>query len=74
LGEWYAFRRLDAWAIELLERARAGGAPVSALTLARCYWACGDRDSATREFRRALAGGGEAPEWYLRLCIAAASR
>jgi len=37
LGEWYAFRGVDDWAVECLEKARKGGAAVSSLTLARCY-------------------------------------
>ena len=38
LGEYYAFRGVDDWAVELLERAREGGAEVFPLMLARCCW------------------------------------
>jgi len=37
-GEWYAFRGVNGWAVEFLEKARKNGANVSPLTLARCYW------------------------------------
>ncbi|MCY3017652.1 MAG: WD40 repeat domain-containing protein [Planctomycetota bacterium] len=37
-GEWYAFRGVNDWAVEFLEKARKNGAEVSPLTLARCYW------------------------------------
>jgi WD40 repeat protein/tRNA A-37 threonylcarbamoyl transferase component Bud32 len=39
LGEYYAFRGINDWAAELLERVRKGGVQVSPLMLARCYWA-----------------------------------
>jgi hypothetical protein len=70
LGEWYAFRGVNDWAVELLERGRTAGASVPALTLARCYWQRELFAGAAREFRRALAAG-EAPPVYLDLCIAA---
>lgn len=38
LGEYYAFRDINDWAADLLERARKGGAQISPPTLARCYW------------------------------------
>lgn len=38
LGEYYAFRGVNDWAVEMFERARKGGANVSSLALARCYW------------------------------------
>jgi WD40 repeat protein/serine/threonine protein kinase len=68
VGDWYAFRGVWGWAIEFLERARKGGAAVSSLTLARCYWELDRFDDARREFRRALEAG-EAPETYLVLCL-----
>jgi len=67
LGAWYAFRRMPDWAVFLLEEARRQGTPVSALTLARCYWQLGDAVHALAEFARASAAH-EAPEPYLRLC------
>ncbi len=70
LGEWYAFRGVDDWAVDLLVRARETGVPVSSLTLARCYWQLDQMTQAAREFRRALAAH-EAPESYLRLCLTA---
>jgi len=68
LGEWYAFRGVYDWAIEILSQARANGADVSPLTMARCYWRIDRRDDAAREFRSALARG-EAPPDYLNLCL-----
>src|SRR5439155_17535352 len=38
LGEWYAFRGVNDWAVEFLEKARAAGAAANPLTLARCCW------------------------------------
>ena len=71
LGRWYAFRGMDDWAAELLERARAGGtAEVSSLTLARCYWRLDRPADAAREFLRAMRRN-EAPAGYLNLCVAA---
>jgi WD40 repeat protein/predicted Ser/Thr protein kinase len=70
LGEWYAFRGVSRWAIELLERAQAAGStvPVSPLMLARCYWQEGDLSAARRELQRAETRH-EAPAEYLRLLI-----
>jgi len=67
LGEWYAFRRMNDWAVVLLERARRQGTPISALTLARCYWQIGSFDKAVQEFDRAIQAH-EGPDSYLRLC------
>jgi hypothetical protein len=64
LGEWYAFRGMDDWAADLLERARAGGANMSALTLAHIYWRLGRQADAAREFRAA-----EADATYVKLCL-----
>jgi hypothetical protein len=68
LGEWYAFRGVNRWAIDLLSRAEAQGARVSALMLGRAHWREGDFPSARRELQRALAQG-EAPAAYLQLLI-----
>jgi len=73
LGRWYALRGANAWAADLLRRARTGGADVSPLMLARCCWELGENQSAAAEFRRALERA-EAPRPYLGLCIAAAER
>jgi hypothetical protein len=70
LGNAYAFRGADDWAVELLERARTGGHDVPSLALARCYWRLDRSVDAAREFRRA-ATRNEAPEAYLQACIAA---
>ena len=70
LGEWYAFRGMWDWGAELLERARAAGGEVPAVTLARCYWQTGDVAKARREFERAMERK-EAPDLYLNLCIEA---
>jgi WD40 repeat protein len=70
LGEWYAFRGLDDWAVELLEQARAQGAKVPALTLARAYWRMDQNDKARRAFAEAIRSN-EAPESYLRQCFGA---
>ena len=54
LGEWYAFRGMDHWAVDLLSRARERGAAVAPLTLARCYWNLNRNAEARREFQIAL--------------------
>jgi tetratricopeptide (TPR) repeat protein len=69
LGHWYAFRGVWSWAAELLEKARGAGVDVSALELGRVYWKKGDYARAAAELEAALAHG-EAPAWYLRLCLA----
>ena len=56
LGRWYAFRGIWDWAIELLEKARTLGGPVSPLELARCRWERkeaekGDLEAALKEFK-----------------------
>jgi hypothetical protein len=50
-GEWYAFRGVNDWAIEFLERARKGGADVSPLPLARCYWLLSEDEREPKEKR-----------------------
>ena len=73
LGEWYAFRGVNEWAVELLRDARAGGADVSPLLLGRCLWRAGRGREAAAEFRKALARG-EAPDYYLIMCVVAAEQ
>jgi WD40 repeat protein len=68
LGEWYAFRGVNDWAMQLLEDARKHGANVSSLTLARCYWQLGRPHDAAREFRAALQRQ-EALANYIDLCL-----
>jgi eukaryotic-like serine/threonine-protein kinase len=72
-GEWYAFRGVDDWASEFLETARAEGADISNLALARCYWKIGRLNEAKREFVRAIERK-EAPADYLHLCLNAIDR
>jgi len=70
LGEWYAFRGMDAWAVDFLTRAREGGAGVSPLTLARCYWNVNRDADARREFQVALEQSKDGYErTYLGWCI-----
>jgi WD40 repeat protein len=72
-GVWFAERGLWTWAVEFLDRARSDGAAVSSLLLGRCRWRAGDRAGAAREFEKARAAG-EAPEFYLDLCLGALRR
>ncbi len=72
LGEWYAFRGMDDWAIHILGRARERGAAIAPLTFARCYWNLNRNSEARREFQIALEQSvdlGEAA--YLGWCIQA---
>jgi hypothetical protein len=72
LGEWYAFRGKNDWAIELLEKARLGGANVSNLTLGRCYWEENQLPQGRKEFEAALAKSTDEHErFYLSLCLQA---
>jgi TPR repeat protein len=72
LGEWYAFRGGDHWAVEFLSRARERGAAVAALTLARSYWSLNRNGEARREFQIALEQCKDAGEaTYLGWCIQA---
>ncbi len=72
LGQWWAFRGLDGWAVQFLEKARAGGTNIPALTLARSYWNLGRFADARREFVAALADSHDSQEQrYLNLCIGA---
>ncbi|HXE54196.1 MAG TPA: protein kinase [Tepidisphaeraceae bacterium] len=75
LGRWYAFRGLNAWAAEFLTAARANGAEVSPLLLARCYWRDGRTADAAREFRAASQNARDEQErYYLSLCLKALRR
>lgn len=69
-GQWLALRGEDLWASSLLEQARASGADVSPLMLARCYWRLGRLDAARQEFAAAKQRR-EAALPYLDLCLAA---
>lgn len=51
LGEYYAFRGVNDWAVEMLERARKGGANVSSLALARCYWMLSEKKTLEPSLR-----------------------
>jgi WD40 repeat protein len=53
LGEWYAFRGVNDWAVEMLEKARKYGADVSPLTLARCYWLLSEDEHEPKDKRPA---------------------
>ena len=70
LGEWYAFRARDEWAIDCLERARSGGENISPLMLARCYWRLNRLADAAREFQSAAQRKEVSPE-FLNLCAGA---
>ncbi|MCY3019313.1 MAG: protein kinase, partial [Planctomycetota bacterium] len=70
LAEWYYFRNFPDWAAELWERARAAGAKVLSLELARAYWMSDKPAEAKREFLKALEAK-ESPEYYLKLCLEA---
>ncbi len=72
-GEWYAFRGMDPWSVELLEAARAAGETVSSVTLGRCLWKMDRLSEAAAEFHLAIERK-EAPENYLRLCLNAIER
>ena len=72
LGEWYAFRGMDHWAVEFLTLARARGAAVTPLSLARCYWKLNRNGEARREFQIALEQTKDpAKQIYLSWCIQA---
>ena len=72
LGEWYAFRGMDHWAVEFLGRARERGAAVAPLILARCYWNLNRNGEARREFQIALEQSKDPGEQtYLGWCIQA---
>ncbi len=64
LGRWHLFRGQFAWAAELLDAARAGGAPVGAIPLVQARLGMGDEEGARVEIERAQAAS-EAPAAYL---------
>ena len=62
------------WAVECFERARAGGAPVPAVTMGYCYWLAGRLPEARREFSAAAATAATPQErLHLALCLRAVS-
>ncbi len=72
LGEWYAFRRMDHWAVDFLVRARERGAAIDPRKLARCYWNLNRNSDARREFQIALEQSTDPGErTYLGWCIQA---
>jgi len=54
-GEWYAFRGVNGWAVDFLEKARKNGANVPPLTLARCYWLLAEAGDTRPHCRAAAA-------------------
>jgi WD40 repeat protein len=68
LAEWYAFRGVSSWAIELYGRAQASGVTPSSLALARAYWQEGEFSHAKVELENARLAG-EAPGRYLDLLL-----
>jgi WD40 repeat protein/energy-coupling factor transporter ATP-binding protein EcfA2 len=73
MSEWYEAEGRKEQAAEYLRQARAAGADVSSLALARWSWQRADYETAEREFRKAVERG-EAPRPYLELCLAALGR
>ncbi|HSZ55688.1 MAG TPA: protein kinase, partial [Tepidisphaeraceae bacterium] len=70
LGRWYAFRGIDAWAIELLTAARSAGAGVTPLSIGRCLWRAGRLSEAAREYHQALDAATDPQQrFYLELCL-----
>jgi eukaryotic-like serine/threonine-protein kinase len=67
-GQYYAFRGIDNWAADYLERARKAGGTVSPLLLGQCYWKLNGFPEALAEYEKALQLK-EAPDAYLHLCI-----
>ena len=75
LGDWWAFRGIDDWAVESLEKARSGGAAVSNVMLGRCYWNLKRFAEARREFTAAMADANDEGErFYLEMCVEAIDR
>lgn len=68
LGEWYAFRGINDQAVELLTKARARGAIVPSLLIARCQWKRQAFPEARAEFQKAR-DAHEAPNLYIDLCL-----
>ena len=73
IGAAHAARGLDAWAVRCFDQARAAGGDPPALAAARSYWRLREWDSARRGFEAALQRK-EAPEPYLRACLAVVER
>jgi eukaryotic-like serine/threonine-protein kinase len=65
LAAWYTFRGERALALPLLERARAGGAAVPAIELARGYWDRGALAQARDELMLARRQSGSRDDLYL---------
>ena len=59
-GEWYAFRGVNGWAVDFLEKARKNGANVSPLTLARCYWLLAEDEHEPKDKRPAHSAAAAA--------------
>ncbi len=55
LGEWFAFRGVHDHAVAVLESARSNGAPVSGLTLGRCYEQLGNLEHAAANYDAELS-------------------
>jgi hypothetical protein len=61
---------VDDWAADFFERARAKGATVDPLTLARCHWRAGHAEPARRAYQAALnAATDDGDRRYLRMCL-----
>jgi WD40 repeat protein/serine/threonine protein kinase len=71
LVNWYAFRGRDDWAVRLYDSA-GGAAPVSHLSMGRCFWRLGDVARANAEFKKALERN-EGSVFCARLCFRATS-
>ena len=75
MGEWYAFRGLNHWAVEMLQAALAGGVKVRHLTLAQCWWRLERLNEARHEYQKALEESkDESERSYLALCLVALDR
>lgn len=83
LAEWYWFRGVYDWAVDLATRARSAGEEVSPLMMGRCYWQLSDElpknseltreaclAAARREFAAALAQSSDTgARAYLKLLL-----
>jgi WD40 repeat protein len=73
LGQWYALRDESDWAGKLLDAARARGAEVPLMVLARSDWKTGKSDQAAELFRQILrTETSPVQRVYLTLCLRAA--
>ena len=68
MANYYHFRQQHAWVVAFYDRARAAGADVPTISLARSLWLTNDLTRAETEFRRAK-DRREAPDSYIDLCI-----